>query len=162
MSGVYLTRHGGPEALEWRENIPMPIPGPGEVLVKVLAAGVNNTDINTREGWYSSDLWGATGDKQEGVEAGGWAGAIAGPMVKADLRRIYLRDIRIHGCTYQSREVFARVVEKINAGQLRPRISKTYPMRDIRQAQADFMAKTHAGKLVLLPPNVAESEGTGL
>jgi alcohol dehydrogenase len=89
------------------------------------------------------------------------AGAIAGPMVEADLRRIYLRDITIHGCTYQSREVFSLLVDKINAGQLRPRISKTYPMRDIRQAQADFMAKTYAGKLVLLPPNVAMTEREG-
>ncbi|MRU16464.1 zinc-binding dehydrogenase [Roseovarius sp. A21] len=351
MSGVYLTRHGGPEALEWREDIPMPSPGPGEVLVKVLAAGVNNTDINTREGWYSADVTGATGEMQEGVEAGGWAGAlrlpliqggdlcgrvvahgpgagaiavgrratcpinqprpspenpvgfealgseydgafaeycvvpegdlydvteaplsdveiaampcafgtaaglldrvgfgpgqrvlitgasggvglaavqlaaqdgvevvgvaspaktdivqeagaaqvltredtppaetfhavidlvagpawaalidalrpgghyavagaIAGPMVEADLRRIYLRDITIHGCTYQSREVFAQLVKKINAGQLTPKVSRTYAMRDIRQAQKDFMAKTYAGKLVLLPPDGATS-----
>jgi len=349
MAGVYLTGHGGPEALEWREDIPMPSPGPGEVLVKVLAAGVNNTDINTREGWYSADVTGATGEMQEGVEAGGWAGAlhfpliqggdlcgrvlahgpgagaiavgrrvtcpinqprpspenpvgfealgseydgafaeycvvpeadlydvtsaplsdveiaampcafgtaaglldragvgpgqrvlitgasggvglaavqiaaqeaaevvgvaspakadivhaagavqvlsreetppedsfhavidlvagptwaalidalrpgghyavagaIAGPIVEADLRRIYLRDITIHGCTYQAPEVFARLIDKINAGALRPLVAKTYPMRDIRQAQQDFMAKAYAGKLVLLPPAVA-------
>ena len=36
MSGVYLTRHGGPEALEWREDIPVPRPGPKEVLVRVF------------------------------------------------------------------------------------------------------------------------------
>jgi alcohol dehydrogenase len=347
MSGVYLTCHGGPEALEWREDIPMPNPGPGEVLVKVLAAGVNNTDINTREGWYSRDVSGATGDTQEGVEAGGWAGAlrfpliqggdlcgrvvahgpdagaiavgrrvtcpinqprpspenpvgfvalgseyngafaeycvvpegdlydvtdaplsdveiaaipcafgtaaglldragvragqrvlvtgasggvglaavqlayqtgaevtgvasaskadcvrkagascvlgrdatpaadhfhavidlvagpnwaglidalrpgghyavagaIAGPIIEADLRRIYLRDITIHGCTYQSAEVFARLVDKINAGRVTPKVSETFQMRDIRQAQDAFMAKTHPGKIVLLPPD---------
>ena len=56
MSGVYLMRHGGPDALEWREDIPVPVPRPGEVLVKVLAAGVNNTDINTRVGWYSPEV----------------------------------------------------------------------------------------------------------
>jgi len=35
----------------------MPELGAGEVLVKVLAAGVNNTEINTRIGWYSGGGW---------------------------------------------------------------------------------------------------------
>ena len=53
MSGVWLTGHGGPEQLQWHDDIPRPQPGPGDVLVQVAAAGVNNTDINTRVGWYS-------------------------------------------------------------------------------------------------------------
>jgi NADPH:quinone reductase-like Zn-dependent oxidoreductase len=53
MRGVILTGHGGPENLEWREDLPIPQPGPHDVLIKVAAAGVNNTDINTRVGWYS-------------------------------------------------------------------------------------------------------------
>ncbi len=53
MSGVVLTGHGGPEMLEWRDDLPTPQPGPGDVVIKVAAAGVNNTDINTRIGWYS-------------------------------------------------------------------------------------------------------------
>lgn len=346
MSGVYLTRHGGPEALEWCEDIPVPRPGSGEVLVRVRAAGVNNTDINTREGWYAAEVTGATGETGEGVAAGGWlgalrfpliqggdlcgevvargdgvttpalgarvtcpiniprptddtpvgfvalgseidgafaeyclmkaddlhdvtdaplsdveiaaipcgfgtamglldragvkagqqvlitgasgnvglaavqlaakmgaqvtgivaptkaatvreegaaqviardsplpqdhyhavidlvggpgfaalidalrpgghyavAGAIAGPMIHADLRRIYLRDITIRGCTYQAPRVFARLMDMVRAGEVRPRISATYPLREIARAQADFQTKAHAGKLVLLPP----------
>lgn len=46
-----MTRHGGPDALEVR-NVTAPTPGAGEVLVAVRAAGVNNTDIWTREGAY--------------------------------------------------------------------------------------------------------------
>ena len=53
MSGVVLTGHGGPEKLEWRDDLPVPAPGPRDVVVKVSAAGVNNTDINTRTAWYS-------------------------------------------------------------------------------------------------------------
>ncbi len=344
MSGVYLTRHGGPEALEWREDIPVPTPAPGQVLVRVAAAGVNNTDINTRVGWYSSDVTGATDDVDQDVEAGGWggalsfpriqggdlcgiveaagpgaafkpgqrvtcpinlprprpgnpqgfialgseidgafaqyclveaddlydvttsplsdveiaaipcafgtaenlltragvsaghkvlitgasggvglaavqlaslrsatvfgvtsaakaevvqaqgaaetfdrnaplpaeafdividvvggpawpdliralkpgghyavSGAIAGPIVQADLREIYLRDITIHGCTHQAFEVFGRLVELMNAGRIKPLISKTYPLRDIAQAQEEFQSKALPGKLVLIP-----------
>lgn len=344
MQGVYLTRHGGPEALEWREDIPVPAPGPGQVLVRVAAAGVNNTDINTRVGWYSPDVTGATDAVDQDVEAGGWggalafpriqggdlcgiveqvgpgvafkpgqrvtcpinlprprpgnptgfialgseidgafaqyclleasdlydvsasplsdveiaaipcafgtaenlltragvtaghkvlitgasggvglaavqlatlrgasvwgvtsaakadvvkgqgavetfdragplptnmfdvvidvvggpawpglilalkpgghyavSGAIAGPIVQADLRDIYLRDITIHGCTHQAFEVFGRLVELMNAGRIKPLISRVYPLREIGQAQADFQSKTLPGKLVLVP-----------
>jgi len=53
MSGVVLTGHGGPEMLEWRDDLPVPVPGKGDVIIRVGAAGVNNTDINTRTAWYS-------------------------------------------------------------------------------------------------------------
>lgn len=351
MSGVLLTRHGGPEALEWSETIPVPRPKSGQVLVQVLAAGVNNTDTNTRIGWYSSDVTGATDavEADADIDAGGWggalqfpriqggdlcgrvvalgkgvteftigqrvtspinlprptkdsersyialgsevdgafaqyclveaadiydvsaaplsdveiaaipcafgtaenlltragvaqglrvlitgasggvglgavqlaalrgahvtavtgaakqqavreagateivlrdapipeksfdvvidvvggpiwpqliralkpgghyavSGAIAGPIVEADLREIYLPDITIHGCTYQPPEVFARLVNLMNAGQIRPLISKTYPLQDIARAQEDFATKSMPGKLVLIPPDPA-------
>ncbi|MEX0350895.1 MAG: alcohol dehydrogenase family protein [Paracoccaceae bacterium] len=344
MSGVYLTRHGGPEALEWRDDIPVPVPGPGQVLVRVAAAGVNNTDINTRIGWYASEVTTATDAVDQQVEAGGWggalgfpriqggdlcgiieavgsdagfepgqrvtcpinlprprpgnpfgfialgsevdgafaqfclveaddlydvsaspltdteiaampcaygtaenlltragvtsghkvlitgasggvglaavqlatlkgaavtgvtssskaevvmgegaaatldrtevppqdsfdvvidvvggpawpdlirtlkpgghyavSGAIAGPIVEADLREIYLRDITIHGCTHQPPEVFGRLVTLMNEGRVKPLVSKTYALSDIVQAQEDFQSKIHPGKLVLIP-----------
>lgn len=53
MSGVALTGHGGPDVLEWRDDLEVPTPGPSDVIVRVRAAGVNNTDINTRTAWYS-------------------------------------------------------------------------------------------------------------
>ena len=53
MRGVWITGHGGIEKLDIRQDIPVPVPGPREVLVHVAAAGVNNTDINTRTAWYS-------------------------------------------------------------------------------------------------------------
>lgn len=53
MQGVILTGHGGPEKLEFRTDLPVPAYGPTDVLIRVTAAGVNNTDINTRIGWYS-------------------------------------------------------------------------------------------------------------
>ncbi len=53
MRGVWLTWHGDFDKLEIRNDIPRPQPGSGEVLIRVSAAGVNNTDITTRIGWYS-------------------------------------------------------------------------------------------------------------
>ena len=337
MAAVQLVAHGGPETLVWRDDLPVPRPGAGEVLVRVLAAGVNMTDINTRKGWYGaegraagwsgamvfpriqgSDLCGrvvalgqgvtglakgarvvcptnqheptadnaiafvsigsefdgafaqycllkarhlhdvstspltdieigampcahgtahnlltranvAVGERvlvtgasggvglaavqlallrgaevtgqcslsksaplramnaavldrdtqprpasfdvvidvvggehwQERLDAlrpGGryaTSGAVAGPMVKGDLRRIYLNDLTLYGATHQPREVFAGLVTIINAGHIRPVVSKTYPLRDIAAAQADLAAGRYPGKLVLIPPEVS-------
>lgn len=56
MKAVVTTGNGGFDKLHYRE-VPMPELGAGEVLIKVLAAGVNNTEINTRLGWYSGGGW---------------------------------------------------------------------------------------------------------
>ena len=53
MRGVFLTGHGDLDKLEIRDDIPVPNPGPYDVLIRVRAAAVNNTDINTRTAWYS-------------------------------------------------------------------------------------------------------------
>lgn len=333
MSGVQLVGHGGPDMLVWRDDLPVPRPKAGEVLVKVLAAGVNMTDLNTRVGWYGgegraagwagelgfpriqgadlcgrivalganvSDLpigarvvcptnqhepteenpihfvsigsefdgafaqyclvkarhlhdvtasplsdveigampcaygtahnlltraavavgervlvTGASGgvglaavqlamlrgaevtaqcslsksaplralgatilprdstpaarsfdavidivggegfqDRLDALRPGGryaTSGAVGGPLVKGDLRRIYLNDLTLYGATHQPREVFAGLVTIINAARIRPVVSQTYPMRDITQAQADLAAGRYPGKLVLVP-----------
>lgn len=348
MKGVVLTGHGGPEKLVWREDLPLPQPKAGEALIRVHAAGMNNTDINTRLGWYAEEVSGATG---EGValdeeSSGGWAGAlpfplvqggdlcgtvaalgagveadwlgkrvtaplvmprptaenpfgmecigserdgafaqfcalpvadlydvgasplsdieiaaipcafgtaaallsragvakgkrvlitgasggvgmaavqlahlqgahvtgltsaskaeavraagateillreetpprdafdcvadvvggagfgtlidalrpggtyavsgaIAGPMVEMDLRKIYLKDLNLAGSTYQPPETFAALIDLVISGRLRPLVSNTYPLQEIHAAQADFQSKRYPGKLVLIPP----------
>ncbi len=53
MRGVFLTGHGDLDKLEIRDDIPVPMPGAYDVLIRVGAAAVNNTDINTRTAWYS-------------------------------------------------------------------------------------------------------------
>ncbi|MEY4175456.1 MAG: Adh2 [Actinomycetota bacterium] len=55
MKAVVTTGNGGYDRLVWCD-VPVPVPGAGEVLLRVLAAGVNNTEINTRLGWYSSTV----------------------------------------------------------------------------------------------------------
>jgi len=49
MKAVRVLRYGGPEVLELEES-PTPAPGPGQVLVRVVAAGVNFTDLLYRAG----------------------------------------------------------------------------------------------------------------
>jgi NADPH:quinone reductase-like Zn-dependent oxidoreductase len=71
MNAVLLKGHGGFEQLEFRDDVPVPIPRGGEVLIQVGAAGVNNTDINTRTGWYSRTV-------TEGTTAEAGAFGIAG------------------------------------------------------------------------------------
>ncbi|MEM6905511.1 MAG: zinc-binding dehydrogenase, partial [Pseudomonadota bacterium] len=80
------------------------------------------------------------------------SGAVAGPIIEADLRQIYLRDLSLLGATWQDPAVFGKLVAWINEGAIRPLVAQTYPLAEIHRAQADFAAKTHAGKLVLLPP----------
>ena len=59
MKAVVTTGNGGYEVLDYRD-VPVPVPGAREVLVKVLAAGINNTEINTRLGWYSGSVTSGT------------------------------------------------------------------------------------------------------
>ncbi|AZO13170.1 alcohol dehydrogenase [Mesorhizobium sp. M3A.F.Ca.ET.174.01.1.1] len=60
MMGVVLVGHGGFDKLEFRTDLPVPTPAAGEVLIRVSAASVNNTDINTRIGWYSKAVTSGT------------------------------------------------------------------------------------------------------
>jgi NADPH:quinone reductase-like Zn-dependent oxidoreductase len=79
MRAVLLTGHGGYDKLDFRDDVPVPKPGPKDVLIRVAAAGVNNTDINTRIGWYSkavaeaTDVGAASGIP--GAQDDGWSGA---------------------------------------------------------------------------------------
>ncbi|MEO1275841.1 MAG: alcohol dehydrogenase catalytic domain-containing protein, partial [Pseudomonadota bacterium] len=68
MTCVELTGHGGLDMLQVRTDRPVPTPGPGEVLIAVTAAGVSNTDINTRTGWYNSGV--KSGTTAEGAKDG--------------------------------------------------------------------------------------------
>lgn len=66
MNAVHLTGHGGPEALVFKTDVAVPTPQAGDVLIKVGGAGINNTDINTRIGWYSKAV---TGDTESATDS---------------------------------------------------------------------------------------------
>ena len=88
MKAVVTAGNGGYDKLQCRE-VNLPALEPGEVLLQVLAAGVNNTEINTRIGWYSSSVTTGTEDaatveeQQTTVKAdGGWNEATPFPFIQ--------------------------------------------------------------------------------
>jgi NADPH:quinone reductase-like Zn-dependent oxidoreductase len=78
-------------------------------------------------------------------------GAIAGPIVELDLRTLYLKDLRLLGCTILEPGVFANLVGYIARHEIRPLVARQYPLKDIIAAQEEFLRKHHVGKIVLLP-----------
>ncbi|MFF7158020.1 zinc-binding dehydrogenase [Streptomyces sp. NPDC008139] len=73
MRAVRIAGHGGPEVLEAVE-VAVPAPGAGEVLVKVAAVALNNTDLWTREGAY--------GSPEDAAALSGWRGPIDFPRIQ--------------------------------------------------------------------------------
>lgn len=55
MAAVLLTGHGGLDRLVYRTDVPVPRPVPGEVVIRVTACGMNNTDVWVREGAYGTE-----------------------------------------------------------------------------------------------------------
>jgi NADPH:quinone reductase-like Zn-dependent oxidoreductase len=79
------------------------------------------------------------------------AGAISGPVVDLDLRTLYLKDLRLDGCTVFEPAVFRNLVGYIERGEIRPVVASVYALRSIVAAQQEFSAKGYTGKIVLEP-----------
>lgn len=64
MHAIHIEKHGGPQVMRWTE-LPDPVAGPGEVLVRLGAAGVNYMDTGARQqgapGWVAPLVLGAEG-----------------------------------------------------------------------------------------------------
>lgn len=88
MKAVVTAGNGGYDKLQCRV-VKFPILEVGEVLLQVLAAGINNTEINTRIGWYSSSVTTGTEDavavaanKAAKKDDGGWNEATPFPFIQ--------------------------------------------------------------------------------
>ena len=86
MFAVVTRGNGGFEQLDYC-SVPIPKPGSGEVLLRVLAAGINNTEINTRLGWYSSSVRSSTdefasSDGEFAESDGGWNEETPFPLIQ--------------------------------------------------------------------------------
>ncbi|GAA5113576.1 zinc-binding dehydrogenase [Pseudonocardia adelaidensis] len=73
MRAMRIAQHGGPDVLEPAE-VPVPAPRAGEVLVRVSAVALNNTDLWTREGAY--------GRPDDPQARSGWRGPIDFPRIQ--------------------------------------------------------------------------------
>ena len=90
MRAMVLTGHGGLDKLEYHADWPVPQPRRGEVLVRVGACGLNNTDINTRTAWYSktvtegiTDAGGKDGFDDADAASGSWgSSSISFPRIQ--------------------------------------------------------------------------------
>lgn len=88
MKAIVTMGNGGYDQLVYCD-VARPAPGPTEVLVQVRAAGMNNTEINTRLGWYSSSVKKGTQDAAEAEQIapthkadGGWNAATPFPFIQ--------------------------------------------------------------------------------
>ena len=79
------------------------------------------------------------------------SGAIAGPIVNLDMRDMYLKDVTLIGTTAWDEPVFPNLVRYIEQGEIQAILAKTFPLKDIAQAQAEFLLKKHVGNFVLIP-----------
>lgn len=82
MRAMVTTGHGGLDKLEYHDDWPTPAPQAGEVVIEVGACGMNNTDINTRIGWYDKSVREGTTAKRgergfefDDSQSGSWGGS---------------------------------------------------------------------------------------
>ncbi|MCU0605676.1 MAG: zinc-binding dehydrogenase, partial [Desulfobacterales bacterium] len=78
------------------------------------------------------------------------AGAIAGPMATIDWRTIYLKHLTVLGSTMGTQREARQIVAYVASGRLKFLLAGVYPLEQLVQAQKDFKAKTHFGKLVVV------------
>ena len=74
MRAILLSGHGDFDKLVYREDVAIPELEPHQVLLRIGACGLNNTDVNTRTSWYS---------KSDDPEDAAWGGSsIAFPLIQ--------------------------------------------------------------------------------
>ena len=76
MRAIQIDRYGGPEVII-RRALPVPVPGPGEVLIRLAFSGINFMDVHTRQGKYAgSRTYPQTLPTTLGIEGAGTVAAV--------------------------------------------------------------------------------------
>ena len=76
-------------------------------------------------------------------------GAMGGPIVEIDMRRIYLKNLELHGASQGTRKDFEAVRDYAISGKVKPLVAKTFALEDLGQAQEEFKKKEFVGKLIV-------------
>jgi NADPH:quinone reductase-like Zn-dependent oxidoreductase len=76
-------------------------------------------------------------------------GAMGGPMVEIDMRRIYLKNLELHGASQGTRRDFAAVRDYALSGKIKPLVAGTFTLDELGRAQEEFKKKEFVGKLVI-------------
>lgn len=76
-------------------------------------------------------------------------GAMGGPMVEIDMRRIYLKNLELHGASQGTRRDFATVRDLVLSGKISPLVAGTFALEELGRAQEKFKKKDFVGKLVV-------------
>ena len=76
-------------------------------------------------------------------------GAMGGPMVEIDMRRIYLKNLEFHGASQGTRRDFAAIRDYALSGKIIPLVAGTFSLDELGQAQEEFKKKSFVGKLVI-------------
>lgn len=86
-------------------------------------------------------------------DGGRWviAGAVAGPVITFDLRRLYLHNIRLIGSSMHTPAHFAQLADAAVRCTIVPRIAARYDLTDIHTAQCEFLRRSHVGKIIIVP-----------
>lgn len=79
------------------------------------------------------------------------AGAIAGPVTNIDLRDLIYKDLEMYGITNPTAATFARLVELVQTGRLKPLLEAAYPLEELASAQSRLLKRAHVGKYVVTP-----------
>lgn len=79
------------------------------------------------------------------------AGAVAGPVVSLDLRRLYLRNLRVVGSTMHTPAHFAVLADLARAGAVSPRVAAVHDLEHLADAHAALAQRSHVGKILVVP-----------
>ncbi|MDT0444772.1 zinc-binding dehydrogenase [Streptomyces johnsoniae] len=79
------------------------------------------------------------------------AGAVAGPVVTFDLRRLYLHNLSLIGSSMHTRAHFEALAGLARTGAVQPYVAARFPLRDLHTAQDEFRSGRHVGKIVVVP-----------
>lgn len=126
MRAMVLKGYGGVDMMEFRTDYPVPKVGPDEVLVRVGACGINNTDINLRTRWY--DRAGGEAVSEEVAQKGVSLGA-ATEETAASWNTEAVGFPRIQGAAVVGRIV--AVGEGVDAGRIGQRVILDPQVRDL-------------------------------